>query len=418
MTPGSLRVAIVGAGPVGLALALGWARSHPGITLSVYDGRPLAGADAPADDPRTLALSLGSVQTLQRLGAWNAAASASITHVHVSQQSAGAAGERGTRPESAVHLRAEALRVPQLGAVLGYDAVLRPLQQAWRAAGAREPTRLLGRFGTRVTAVLPVADAAAGAGEGGVDIDAGIVERHDLVVVAEGGVFGEQAVQRVRRGYGQTAWVGEVAFAHDAAPARGTAFERFTRHGPAALLPLPDSNDTTPRRRAALVWCVPTDADPVAGLDADARVALLAGVFHPDAGRIASVGPLKSFVLGLNAVPRLVHGRVVRIGNAAQALHPVAGQGLNLGLRDAAELARALSADALARHGLAGALARFERTRAVDRWSMMAATDLLARGFTWQWPGAHAVRGLGLAALERLRLPREALAQRMLFGGR
>src|SRR6185436_18330612 len=116
------------------------------------------------------------------------------------------------------------------------------------------------------------------------------------------------------------------------------AFERFTRHGPAALLPLLPAGD---KRCAALVWCVDANDDPVRELDAGQRRAVLNTLFPSAAGRIVGLSELKDFALGLNAERTLVQGRTVRIGNAAQTLHPVAGQGLNLGLRDAMSLVRA-----------------------------------------------------------------------------
>ena len=132
------------------------------------------------------------------------------------------------------------------------------------------------------------------------------------------------------------------------------------------------------------------------------------------AGRITGLSPLKDFALGLNAERTLVDGRSVRIGNAAQTLHPVAGQGLNLGLRDAFELVQVL------RHGvdIDAALKRVEWTRAADRWGMIAATDFLARSFTWQLPGLAAARGLGLAALQAAGPLKSLLARQMMFGSR
>jgi 2-octaprenyl-6-methoxyphenol hydroxylase len=116
-----------------------------------------------------------------------------------------------------------------------------------------------------------------------------------------------------------------------------------------------------------------------------------------------------------------VRGRQVRIGNAAQTLHPVAGQGLNLGLRDAFALATALrDAQGASRDapGVAAVLARVAWQRAPDRWAMIATTDFLARSFTWQAPGIATLRGAGLALLERLPALKHALARRMMFGSR
>ena len=393
----TLDLAIVGAGPVGLSLALHAARALPNATVTVFDARS-ADADI-ARDPRTLALSLGSVQLLERLQAWDASRAQPIQEVHVSQQppSWGPLGE----PE--LRIRAVDEGVPMLGAVLSYGQIVAPLQAAWLAACEREPGRLRSRFGTSVAALKS-------AGAKGVEIDAGIAETFDLAVVAEGGVFGDQARKAVTHDYRQTAWVGQVTI-EGGTP--GTAFERFTRQGPAALLPL-RSEPGAPTHRAALVWCVARDDDPVAALDDAQRLAVLQSVFPRAAGRLTAVTPLKSFALGLNAERTLVDGRTVRIGNAAQTMHPVAGQGLNLGLRDAMELVRALAGGA----DIDTTLRRLEWKRAPDRWSMIAATDFLARSFTWDLPGLASARGIGLAALQVLGPVRSALARQMMFGSR
>ncbi len=389
-------IAVIGAGPVGLALALHAARVLPHAHITVFDARP-ADRDL-STDPRTLALSLGSVQFLQQLDAWPAAAAAAITHVHVSQMPPSLDTAWGP---AEVTLSAQDMQVPQLGAVLSYGALLTPLQQAWEAAVSADPHRLRLRLGTPVQDVKGTPD--------GVEVDAGIAEPFDLAVVAEGGVFGNQARKTVVADYQQTAWVGQVTL-NGAAP--GWAFERFTRHGPAALLPLPPAADGLPR--AALVWCVPSNDDPVLPLTDDQRLAVLRTIFPPQAGQLVAVSALKSFALGLNAERTLVGGRVVRIGNAAQTLHPVAGQGLNLGLRDAHELVSVLRwTDPLDQ-----ALKRADWARAADRWSVIAATDFLARSFTWKLPGAATARGLGLAAFQALPPLKGWLARQMMFGRR
>ena len=394
-----LKLAVVGAGPVGLALALHAARALPEACVTLFDARP-ADKDVSAD-PRTLALSLGSVQLLQRLGAWRAELAQPILEVHVSQQAPSLPpllGDWLGEPE--LRIRAVDEAVPLLGAVLSYGAIVAPLQQEWRAAEQAEPKRLCSRFGLPVSALKPVPM--------GVEVDAGIAERFDLVVVAEGGVFSDQVRKAVTHDYLQTAWVGKVRFeSTDKVRTAGTAFERFTRHGPAALLPLKDGG-------AGLVWCVPSNDDPVRELNDAQRVAVLNSIFHPAVGRIESISPLKQFPLGLNAERALTDGRTVRIGNAAQTLHPVAGQGLNLGLRDAFELVQALSRNA----DVDAVLRRLEWQRGPDRWAMIAATDFLARSFTWRLPGAGAARGLGIAALQALSPLKSAIARQMMFGSR
>lgn len=398
-----LRLAVVGAGPVGLSLALHAARALPQARISLFDSR--AAAQDVATDPRTLALSLGSVQLLQRLGAWDGERAQAISEVHVSQQAPSLGGLLAdTLGEPEVRISAAEERVPLLGAVLSYGAIVAPLQAAWLAACEREPGRLQPCFGSMVRALKPLAD--------GVEVDAGIVDTFDLVVVAEGGVYTGEASASVvkpakpplRHDYGQHAWVGTVQLAQ-ARP--GVAYERFTRHGPAALLPLKDG-------RAALVWCVDAEDDPVLELNDTQRLAVLNTLFHPEVGPLTAVSPLKCFQLGLVAERTLTQGRTVRIGNAAQTLHPVAGQGLNLGLRDAFELVQALARS----NDVSGVLRKLEWQRAPDRWAMIAATDFLARSFTWKLPGAGAARGLGLAALQALKPVKSALARQMMYGSR
>ncbi|TMH09993.1 MAG: 2-octaprenyl-6-methoxyphenyl hydroxylase [Betaproteobacteria bacterium] len=394
-TNATLSLAVVGAGPVGLSLALHAARALPEARITLFDAR--AADQDVAGDPRTIALSLGSVQLLQRIDAWRADAAQSIVEVHVSQQPPSLGGMLSAwLGEPEVRIRAIDEAVPMLGAVLSYGAIVAPLQAVWLSACEREPQRLASRFGVPVAALKPLVN--------GVEVDAGIAERFDLAVIAEGGVFSDQVRKAVMHDYRQTAWVGTVTL-QDARP--GVAYERFTRHGPVALLPLKSG-------QAALVWCVKRDDDPVAELDDTQRLAVLNTLLHPEAGRVVAMSPLKSFALGLNAERTLTDGRTVRIGNAAQTLHPVAGQGLNLGMRDAFELVLALvhSAD------VDTVLRRLEWKRAPDRWTMIAATDFLARSFTWQLPGAGAARGLGMAALQALSPIKSALARRMMYGAR
>lgn len=390
VTRTALRIAVVGAGPIGLTVALLLARTMPHTELTLFDARSVD--QDVSQDPRTLALSLGSVQLLQRLGVWSPANAAPILNVQISQ----APPSLG---DATVLLSAAEQGVPMLGAVMAYGHVLAPLQAAWMDQGSAP--RLTTRFGTPVRALRTT--------PGGVDVETDRTESFDLAVVAEGGVFGEQARKTVVQDYGQTAWVGTVVIDRGTP---GLAFERFTTQGPAALLPLPPAADG--RQRAALVWCVPSADDPVRALDDAQRLAVLNTLFPPEAGRMVSLSPLKDFALGLNAERSLVDGRSVRIGNAAQTLHPVAGQGLNLGLRDAFQLVQNLRDQ----EDVDRALRQFVRDRAPDRWGMVGATDFLARSFTWRAPGLATARGLGLAALQALGPVKRRLAHHMMFGWR
>ena len=448
-----LHVAVVGAGPVGLDLALLMARRCPQWRVSLFDARALE-ADI-RHDPRTLALSLGSVQLLRQLGAWPLEGTQPILRVQVSQESP-AMALAGSRPE--VNIRALELGVPELGAVLAHGTLVPALQRAWQAEQALAPDRLHHRFGQAVRGLKVVASLGPNGGPARrVEVDAGVAEAFDLAVVAEGGVFMRDAhrsevdidetitpsagepvgpvpdhsplgafqqwrrrwdTREIRHDYRQTAWVGTVGLS-GAEP--GFAVERFTRQGPVALLPLPPAVGTEgpALSRASLVWCVDSDPDPVARLNDAQRMAVLNALLPPQAGRIEHIGPLKSFPLGLLAQTSLVRGGcLVRIGNAAQTLHPVAGQGLNLGLRDAHALVERLRNAQRRGESVAQALAHVDWARAADRWSMIAATDFLARSFTWALPGAATARALGLLAVEHLPGLKPALARQMMFGRR
>lgn len=418
------RLAIIGAGPVGLALGLMAARHCPDWSVSVFDARPLEAETG--GDSRTLALSHGSLQVLARLGAWPVPDHEPILEVQVTQApSTWAPG--GQLPR--VDIRATELGVPQLGAVLAYGRLVPTLQAAWVRAVADAPDRLHHRFGHAVAGLK-----IRSSGERPVvEVDAGVVDTFDLAVVAEGGVFmrdrsprelniesdGRRAAGPAwRHDYGQTAWVGTVELSGSAT---GRAIEHFSRQGPVALLPLPTPADTLRigRRRASLVWCVKAEDDPVAGLLDAQRQAVLNGLLPPGAGRIEHIGPLKSFALGLQAQASLVREDcLVRIGNAAQTLHPVAGQGLNLGLRDAVALVERLRWMDRRGWSLARALRGVQWARAADRWTTIAATDFLARSFTWALPGAATARALGLMAVQHLPGLKPALARQMMFGRR
>ncbi|MBC7699667.1 FAD-dependent monooxygenase [Aquabacterium sp.] len=415
LAPAGLSMAIIGAGPAGLALALQAAQALPQARITVFDARP-ADKDV-SGDPRALALSLGSVQELERMGVWTAIQArqqvAPILAVHVSQQQPTVLWPGRDQPFVAISAAEQG--VAQLGAVVSYGTLVAPMQAAWAQAIARQPDRLLMRFGTPVKGLKPV--------PGGVEVDAEIAESFDLAVVAEGGVFADQPTlkwpQGVSHDYAQTAWVGQVLLGEDSEA--GVAYERFTPSGPAALLPLADGTVVPggpSGRRAALVWCVQRNDDPVRDLTDAQRLVVLNTIFHERVGKIHQVSSLKAFPLGLNAHRSLVNdGAVVRIGNAAQTLHPVAGQGLNLGLRDVHELLSALKGASVGgRVDVAAALRHFQRRRQPDRWALIAGTDFLARSFTWPAPVLATVRGLGLGAMQALGPLKHRLARTMMFG--
>lgn len=243
--------------------------------------------------------------------------------------------------------------------------------------------------------------------------DARPVQQHlaRLLVLADGGPLAEQAAGQRVHDYGQSAVLGTV---RASVPHRNRAWERFTPRGPLALLPLAD--------RYAFVWALPTALANERMHDNDDRfLDALQQAFGERAGRFSAPGPRSCAPLALKRLRRLESGPVIAIGNAAQELHPVAGQGLNLGLRDVMALAAMLDDDpqALATREQASAFARrFGRARWSDRASTITLTDLFVRAFSNDRPLLAAARGLALGALDVFPPARAFLARRMMLGAR
>ncbi|MDF3839781.1 UbiH/UbiF/VisC/COQ6 family ubiquinone biosynthesis hydroxylase [Cupriavidus basilensis] len=405
-------IAIVGAGPVGLALACLLLRNSP-WRLTLIDAATPARA---ARDPRAIALSHGSRQLLEQIGAWPRAVTP-IEHIHVSQR-----GRFGH-----VRLHSDDYDVPALGYVVRYgdlcEALERALAQAIQQAGPAGE-RLARAYDTRIDHIEQSAGPDGnkdGASGGLVRLTGHTHDRQPaafaarLAVQAEGGLFHKQSplagsgaqAQKYRRDYRQTAIVAHVACSR---PQPGWAWERFTDEGPLALLP----HEEHGMAGYALVWCCPPDlaARRLALPDA-AFLAELEQAFGPRMGRFTGIGKRHAFPLGLNAAPVTVQGRVVAVGNAAQTLHPVAGQGLNLGLRDAFALGAALRAGCSPQ-----ALQAFAAQQKLDRAVTIGVTDLLPRVFGISYPLAAHARGASLAALACLGPLKDALARQMMYGMR
>lgn len=307
---------------------------------------------------RPIALSYASRLILERLGAWDPLEATPIESVHVSQQ--GAFGR--------TTLDAKDAGVPALGYVADYGALTALLQ--------------------RETNGYPEAQADAEA---------------RCVVHAEG-VSADAGEKR----YAQDALVGLVRLA---SPAGNTAHERFTPEGPLALLPMAG--------RYALVWSArPERAAALAGMEEKRFLEELAAAAGRRAGIPIAIESRAVQPLSLRVRPARIAPRAVYIGNAAQTLHPVAGQGLNLGLRDAWDLAQILrdSSHRGSDPGAAPTLARYASSRTFDAQATIRITDLLAGGFTGSGRISRAARGLALSALDVLPGPRRFFARRMIYG--
>lgn len=370
-------VVIIGAGPVGMALALSLAGSR--LRVRLVDARARG---AWSDDPRALALAHGSRQLLERLQAWDAGAATAIREIHVSQR--GGFGR--------TLIEASDYGAPALGYVMRY----RDLAAALAARLA--PEQLLAEC-----AVESIETGRNQATLGVVQHGAARRLTTRLIVHAEG--TPEPAADVSVRDYHQHAIVAEV---HTAAPHRHRAWERFTADGPLALLPLGAGY--------SVVFTLP--AEQAARLIERSDDDFLAALRERFGRRVdfVATGPRASFPLALRRRSQITQQRQVWIGNSAQTLHPVSGQGFNLGLRDAAELA-----EVLLDHGDPGeaaALAAHAHGRDRDRRYSMAFTDGIVRLFSNDLAPLRCARGLGLLALDLYPPLRHFVAKRMIWGAR
>ena len=367
-----------------LALALAGTRLKVLLIEAVAAGSELQ----PSFDQRSTALGNGARQILATLGVWDeiAPAAAPIREIHVSD-----AGHFGfARLNAAEHgLEAFGYTVNnrQLGAIL------------WRALERCPQVQL--HSPVRVTALSLGPEWAE------LRIDDGRLLQARLVVAADGAhslVKHAAGIDSSERDYGQVALVANIRTDRSA---RGIAYERFTASGPLALLPLADGS-------YAVVWTLlPARAAAMRECDDAEFCRLLQHSFGWRAGRILAVGKRASYPLALVRAQELCGQRVVLVGNAAQALHPVAAQGFNLGLRDAATLAELIAG--ASDPGAAQLLAQFAQRRSADRSGMIGFTDQLVKLFDSQGGAAIAARNLGLLLFD-LNAPAKRALSRLSWG--
>ena len=371
------EVLIVGAGMVGLTL--GCALAGAGVEVVVIDrAAPTAQTDA-AFDGRVSAIAHGSRRALATLGLWRALErhAQPILEIRVAD---------GDSPLFLHYDHRDLGDEP-----LGHIVENRHTRQALLAGAARfDRLRLLApcRLASLVRGRRGVEARFAGGG----------AVRARLVVAADGRnseLRRDAGIAATTWRYHQTAIVCTVA--HER-PHRGIAHERFLPAGPFAILPMTGD-------RSSLVWSERADLAPaIMALDEAGFGAEMARRFGDFLGRLEVVGPRWSYPLALVHAERYVDQRLALVGDAAHAIHPIAGQGLNLGLRDAAALAEALiDARRLGLDlGAAGALERYQRWRRFDGLVLMAVTDGLNRLFSNDYAPLRWARGLGLAAVDQV----------------
>jgi 2-octaprenyl-6-methoxyphenol hydroxylase len=394
---GALRevdVAIVGGGLVGASLAL--ALAGTGVRVLLIESVAPDSASQPSFDERTTALGNASRRIFQGLGVWDEVAreAAPIRAIHVSD-----AGRFGF-----ARLKAEEHGIEAFGYVVPNRAIGKALwRHLERAAG----------IDVRVPAVIEDLDITTERAYFTVSTAAGSreVTSASLLVAADGAHSIVRAAAGIEAGvedYDQVAIAAAVTGdrAHD-----GTAYERFTPSGPVAVLPLRGGGYGT-------IWsCAPPRAAQLLALSDEAYLGELQSCFGWRAGRFERIGRRASYPLKLYRAASTVARRTVLIGNAAQALHPIAGQGFNLGLRDAALLAEVI-AGATGDVGSEPPLRKFAGARAADRGGVVRFTDGLVKLFGSRLPGVGPLRSLGLLAFDLSPPAKRSLARVSLgFGG-
>ncbi|WP_288129287.1 FAD-dependent monooxygenase [Microbulbifer sp.] len=397
----TVDVAIIGGGMAGACLALLLAKHCPQLEVALLEQRPLPQADAaldlPSFDTRATAISAGSLKVFRDLGLWSMLKeyAAPIHQVHVSDRGhslgAGLSAER----------ESEAAFEDMLGAVIE-NAALGPL--LYRALATTDTCVLAP---ARVTGVK-MHQGGAELSWRGTEHNAGSTAEQTLntrlLVVADGvnsPLCQQLGIATDEEAYHQHALVTTVELQRNH---RGVAYERFTDNGPMALLPLPRRDGS---HRAALVWtCASDEAEAIAGLPEAAFIDRLQKVFGWRAGRILRSGSVQHYPLKLSLAREQVRRGLVLVGNCAHFLHPVAGQGFNLTLRDCETLARTI-----ARHGGSSAqTAPGELDLLQTYWRERQHDQQLTIGFSDRIPPLFAARNLFAAGLRQAGLLGLALA--------
>jgi 2-octaprenyl-6-methoxyphenol hydroxylase len=381
----NVDIVIQGGGPVGLACTAWCLQKFPEVKITLLDRNPIDDTDLAAADTRGIALSHGSKLLLDTINAWPTEC-ANIHQVHVSQ-----VGRFGRALMTREELKQEAL-----GHIIRYRDIHLTLRRSLRAIQTQSPNFIWRHIDTNT--------------------DAHHIQAK-CIVHAEGGLFKTQDWVETGRDYEQSALVGLVEV-ENAEPHQ--AWERFTSEGPLAVLPSHYGPNIL-----NLVWCgSPASSKARLALSDIDFLQSLQTEFGSRIGQFLKIQDRRLYELGLNYRKEITQGNEVWIGNAAQTLHPVAGQGLNLGLRDAYLLSEKLSTlfskseDQKSTAAIEVTLQDYALSRKADRTATIGLTDFMARIFTSNLLPVVIGRGLALSALQWLPPVKTALARQMMFGRR
>ncbi len=380
---------IIGGGMVGASLAI--ALGGGPLRIALLEAVPFRADAQPSYDDRAIALAYGTRRIFAGMGVWDAlgAETTPIHSIHIS--------DRGHFGFTRLDCRDEGVEA------LGYVAVS-------RAMGAVLADRLEQLPNVQVLCPAPVTNVVIGSDHAEVVIDDGAQSRRltaKLVVAADGAnsqVRDWLGIATQRWEYGQTAVITNIT---PQRPHNHRAYERFTTSGPLALLPMSEN-------RCSVVWTVRSqDADGILGLDEAAFLAALQARFGGRLGDFLRVGVRRAYPLMMVRAKEHVRTRLALIGNAAHTLHPVAGQGFNLGLRDVAVLAEVLSDAAAAGRDIGDleVLQAYAQWRRRDHFKMIAFTDGLARVFANPLAPLRALRNAGLLAVDLMPFVKHTLTR-------
>lgn len=387
-------VAIAGGGLVGASLAL--ALSSLKLKVVLIEAHPFGSTDQPSFDDRTTALSNGSRRIFQGIGVWPLLEreATAIRRIHVSDR-----GRFAFARIDAQEQNLQALGFVVINRIMG-AALWRRLQE--EAIAILAPAKVMS---SQLKDDCREITCEVGS-------EATVTVHAKLVVAADGA----RSVVRESAGIGATTWdYGQHALVTNVFTQRFhdyVAYERFTAEGPIALLPMSEG-------RCGLIWTFPPDvAAQMTGLPDDAFLDRLQQAFGFRLGRFTRVGSRQLYPLALTRADEHVAPRLAVVGNAAQALHPIAGQGFNLGLRDAASIAEVL-ADALAERrgneeldaGDGLLLERYREWRSADRQKIVGFTDGLVRLFSQPFGPVKLARNLGMLAFDLMPSAKDALSQ-------